>query len=122
VKVGEKWKLVGKDVADYYDFLNINADTVKGEGKLVKAYKKGKQQWGVIEHVITFAAKLDEVKDAKGEIRMTSDVVLDDSATAGKVSLTITLAGSKALEENGKKLTLSRSMKIVSTGDVVEVK
>jgi hypothetical protein len=54
VKVGEKWALSGKALAKAFDTLKMDPDTVKGEGKLLKAYKKGKQQWGTIEMVFTF--------------------------------------------------------------------
>src|SRR5262245_43619246 len=54
VKVGEKWKQAAKDVAKYFVEFAMDPDTVKAEGKLVKVYKKGKQQWATIEHVITF--------------------------------------------------------------------
>src|SRR4051794_22125879 len=42
VKVGGTWKLDGKEVAAFFEELKIEEKTFEGEGKLVKAYKKGK--------------------------------------------------------------------------------
>jgi len=103
VKVGEKWTVPGKDFAKFFDELKIDAGSVKAEGKLVKAYKKGKQQWGVIDFVFTFTSEVEEIKKAKGELKFTVDQALDASTTAGKAAFTLTLTGSQDVEKGDKK-------------------
>src|SRR5262249_35027131 len=103
VKVGGKWDLKAKDVAKYFEEFKMDPDTIKGTGKLVKAYKKGKQQGGTLEYVITFEAELGEIKKAKGELKMTVDQAIDASTTAGKATFTITMSGKQTIEQNCQK-------------------
>jgi len=115
VKVGGKWKMNGKEVAKFFDELKMKPESVKAEGKLVKAYKKGKQQWGTLEYLITFEADLGEIKKAKGELKVTTDQAIDASTTAGKASFTVKIAAKQTMEQNCKKFTVD----VAITGDFV---
>jgi len=122
VKVGEKWKLPAKDVAKFLDEFKMDPDSVKAEGKLLKAYKKGKQQRGVIEYVVTFECDLGEIKKIKGEMKMTIDQALDGSDQTGKAGFTVTLTANQTLEQNCKKFTLDLNVKAVFSVDRAEAK
>jgi hypothetical protein len=122
VKVGDTWDMAGKDVAKYFDDLNMDPESVKATGKLVKAYKKGKQQWGTLEYVITFEAALGEIKKAKGELKATVDQALDASTTAGKATFTVTLKGSQTIEKDCKKYKAEAGAKVSVTVESTDVK
>jgi hypothetical protein len=122
VKVGGKWTLNGKDVAKLFDTLKMDADTVKGDGKLVKAYKKGEQQWGTIEYVITFESELGPLKKVKGEMKAIVNEALDGSTTAGKAAFTIKWAGKQTIEANCQKLTVDFTLNITLDSERGDVK
>jgi len=124
VKVGDTWKLDAKEVAKAFDDpdLKVDADTVKAEGKLVKAYKKGKQQWGTLEYAISFDADVGEIKKARCTMKMTIDQAIDDSTHAGKASFTFALAGKQTVEQNCKKLTVDLVVKVEASAEATEAK
>jgi len=95
VAVGGKWALDAKEVAKFLDgpIVKVDADSIKGEGKLVKAYKKGDVQWGTIEYTITFEATLLIFKGLKSELKATVDQPLDGGSSAGKATSNVKIAG-----------------------------
>ena len=100
VAVGESWsidkevikKLLGK--AD-----GLVGDPAKGTatGKLVKAYKKGGRQYGVLQYEIAIPVdKLAGLQFAAGTrlpLTLTADVCIDGSADAGTVSVRFAIKG-----------------------------
>jgi len=122
VKVGDKWTLNGKDVAKVFEALKFNPDTVKGEGKLVKAYKKGDQQWGTMEYVITFESELGPLKKVKGEMKATVDEALDASTTAGKAAFKIKWAGKQTIEANCQKINVDFKLDVAVDSERSDVK
>jgi hypothetical protein len=122
VKVGEKWTLSGKEIAEFFKELSMDPDSVKGEGKLLKAYKKDGQQWGTIEFVITFKSAFGELKKGSGELRATIDESIDGSTTAGKATIKITMSGKQMVEKDGKNLNVDLKVEMTINGDRVDVK
>jgi hypothetical protein len=122
VKVGGKWTLVGKDVAKLFDTLKMDPDTVKGEGKLVKAYKKDGKQWGTIDYAITFQSELGPLKKVKGEMKATVDEALDGSTTAGKGAFKIKWAGKQTIEANCMKITVDFKLDVTVDSERSDVK
>lgn len=117
VKVGETWKMEGKDVAAFFEELQIVEKSFKGEGKLVKAYKKGNQQWGVIELTMTFDAPLGEIKGGKGELKATLDQPIDGSSAAAKGTLTLSLTAKQQVEQNDMKFDVAITVGATITSD-----
>jgi len=121
VKVGDKWRLDGKEIASFFDELKMDAASVKGEGKLVKAYKKGEKQWGTVELTLTFKAELEEIKEAGGEMKITLDQPLDGSTVGGKGVIRLTLAGTQKIDEGCKKFVadvrLTATITVDTTAD-----
>ena len=116
VKVGEKWTFDGKAVAKVLpedDTFVLDPERSGGEGTLVKAYQKGGQQYGVIELRLNLAIKktgnLTFEKPAALDTKVTMDVVIDGSATAGTTSQTTTLRGRGFVTEEGQKITIEVS-------------
>jgi hypothetical protein len=121
VKVGETWKLPAKEIAKVFKELGMDPDTVKGEGKLTKAYKKDGKQWGTMTFVITFKATLGELKKADGQIKGTIDEVIDGVGTAGSASFKVSLKGKQTLEKDCQKFNLDSAIELgisVERGDV----
>ena len=112
VKVGEKWALSGKEVAKAFDTLKMDPETVKGEGKLVKAYKKGQQQWGTVEVAITFEGDLGNLKKAKGKLTGTIDQPIDASSAESRGKMEIRWAGKAAIEQNCMKFNVDYDVKV----------
>jgi hypothetical protein len=122
VKVGESWKLPGKDVAAYFKDLKMDVDTVKGEGKLVKAYKKDGKQWGTLEYAITFKSPLGEVKNADGELKATIDQPLDASSTAGKAVFKMSVKAKQTVEKDCKKFNVNVAVEATVNVEATDVK
>lgn len=100
VKVGESWDLpadaIGKAMEEKDGKVKFNHDKSTGKGKLVKAYKKDGQQYGVVTlrlELTPLSFKGDdgnEIKvqpDAKLVIDLTIDGCIDGSVTTAKTSI-----------------------------------
>jgi hypothetical protein len=122
VKVGGKWTLNGKDVAKFFDTLKMDGDSVKGEGKLVKAYKKDGKQWGTLEYTITFESELGPLKKVKGELKVNADQALDGSTTAHKSTFKIKWADKRTIEANCMKLNVDFKVDLSVEGEQTDVK
>jgi len=124
VKVGDKWALEGKEVAKVFEDLKMDPDTVKASGKLVKAYKKGGQQWGQIEYVINFTST--EVgplfKNVKGEMKGTVDQALDASTTASKGAFEVKWAGKQTIEMGCQKIKTDFTLEATVDSEVTDAK
>jgi len=110
VKVGDKWELDAKEVAAFFEELRINQKSFKGEGKLVKAYKKNNQQWGQIELTMAFDAPLGDLKGGKATLKATMDQPIDGSSAAVKANLTLTLSAKTQVEQNDMKFDVSATV------------
>lgn len=108
VKVGEEWAvdfaavtaLAGRPQTDY------DKQKSKITAKLTRAYKKDGRQWGAVEvkSTLVIDAKATNGSPVKGEINsdVTFDIVIDGSARAG--SMKITLKGTiDARDETGRE-------------------
>jgi hypothetical protein len=122
VKVGGKWTLNGKDVAKLFDTLKMDGDTVKGEGKLVKAYKKDGKQWGALEYLITFEGELGPLKKVKGELKIHLDQALDGSTTANKGTFKVKWADKRTIEANCQKVKVDFKVDLAVEGEQTDVK
>src|SRR5262249_11574207 len=122
VKIDETWKLPAKEVAAYFKDLKMDVDTIKGEGKLTKTYKKDGKLWGTMQYVITFKSPLGEIKKADGEIKATVDEPIDGSSTAGKATFKVTIKGKQTVEKDCKKFNLDLVVNATITADAAEVK
>jgi len=123
IAVGDKWTMDAKDVAKLLEgpVVKVDGDTIKGEGKLVKAYKKGDTQWGTIEYTITFDSTVLQFKGLKGEVKATVDQPLDGSSAAGKVSSKVKLAGKGEVDFNCMKVAYDISVEQMVEADAAEV-
>jgi hypothetical protein len=118
VKAGDSWT-VGKEVlaflgTDSGAALGVDVNQLKARGKLVKAYKKGNEQWGTVElDFIVPMAKLgplalDTPIDIK--FKMTLDTAIDGSSTAGEGRGTSTLKGASTFTQNGMTFRINLSI------------
>jgi len=124
VAVGGKWTMDSKEVAKLLDspIVKIDADSIKGEGKLVKAYKKGDVQWGTLEYVITFESTVLQFKGLKGEVNATIDQPLDGSSQASKAVSKVKLSGKGEVEFNCMKVNYDIAVEQASEAEVTDVK
>ncbi len=113
VEVGESWAigtealfaLIGSPPKDDADITKV-----RGEGKLVKAYKKNGQQWGVIEITGFFPVKkfgplvLEKTVDL--QFKTTLDTAIDGTSTAGQLKATVALKGQTQFTQNNMTFTM----------------
>jgi hypothetical protein len=111
VKVGEKWTFDGKAITKALspdDSFVLDEKRSEGDGKLVKVYAKDGRQYGVIELHFKFALKKSGnilfEKPAIMDTKVTLDVVIDGSSSAGTVTQEITMKGRGAVMDKGQKL------------------
>jgi len=118
VKAGDSWT-VGKEVlaflgTDSGAALGVDASQLKARGKLVKAYKKGNEQWGTVELDFTVPMTklgpllLDTRLDLK--FKMTIDTAIDGSSTAGEGRGTLALKGASTFMQNGMTFRINVSI------------
>lgn len=102
LKPGDSWKIEAdplvKSIAKSSN-MTLDKDMMEANGKLVKAYKVGDKQFGVIDLKITApVASLGKVKvkDGTMTITMNGDGCVDGSSAEGKSTMTmkLTVAGS----------------------------
>jgi hypothetical protein len=114
VKVGDSWTL-GKDAAALFATDEDAAESfdgakLKGQGKLVKAYKKGKEQWGTIaidlSVPMTKLGPLTLDTPISLQVKMTLDTAIDGSSTAGQGRGTFTLKGKSTITQDGMTFTV----------------
>jgi hypothetical protein len=90
VKVGETWSVPGKKLATS-SLGDLDPARSKGEARFVKAYKKGRQQWGTFSFRATGALpRLGPT--ASIELEGTFDAAIDGSSTAYRADATLTFA------------------------------
>jgi hypothetical protein len=112
VKVGDTWTIDNKAALSFLGEAEdaVDLTKAKAQGKLVKAYKKGSEQRGVIELDITAAMKkfgpvtLDTPIDMK--IKATFDATIDGSSTVRTDMGTIAIKGRSDFTQNNMTLTL----------------
>jgi hypothetical protein len=117
VKVGETWKIEGKDlVKTLGKNSNLDKERSSAVGKLVKVYKKEGHQFGVIELTLKMAPGLDPgVKYEKApvvEMKITLDAAIDGSTPAGAMTMTGGMTAKGSLEQMGKTITFESSVEL----------
>lgn len=114
VAEGDTWQVDPKKVVKALgDGGEPIMDKVKATGKLTKVYKKGDQQWGVIEVPIEIPFKSlkqapnVKVNEALLKLTMTLDVPIDGSSTEGslKASGQMTIKGE--IDAGGMKVSIN---------------
>jgi hypothetical protein len=121
VKVGDTWavpvkKLGGPEI--------IDPVRSKSEVKLVKAYKKGGRQWGVLQmKFLQVMRSLDKggpelAGPVEGEV--IADTPIDGSSTAGRWRATMTYSVTLRLGERGMRQTIETKGKTEGTIERVE--
>ncbi len=111
VNVGDTWTITGKDLARSFaegGDMTLDPEGSKGEGRLVKAYRKDGKQYGLIEATMRLSLKgSDQVTfDPPGtmEVKITLDVAIDGSTPAGVVTVTGKLDGKGVLMDAGQTI------------------
>jgi len=116
VKVGDAWALgkeaaamLGAQAGDGIDVANF-----KGQGKLLKVYQKGAQQWGTIEVTLSVPVKklgplaLDQ--PIPMQFTSTLDTAIDGSTNAGVMKGKMTLKGRTEFTQNDMTFVLDVSV------------
>jgi hypothetical protein len=104
VKAGESWKIdMAKIVAEFTKDgnLKLDADKATGQGTLVKAYKKGKTQFGELKWTMEMPLlatgqgkkQLTFKAGAKMVIELHLDACIDGTSEAGTLKMKMNLAG-----------------------------
>jgi len=114
VKVGDKWSLPAKQLTKLMEGAPLDPDTVKGEGKLIKAYKKDGKQFGVMEFTFSYDNKKDGVKLGRTDFTTTLDTAIDGSATTGTMTVKVKVAGKRQVEQDGTKYTVEETADVDS--------
>jgi hypothetical protein len=106
VKVGQAWEIAGKALTRV-GLPNVNAAKSKGQGKLLKAYRKDGKQFGVLEFRLRIVLNDEKgLKWAPAEIVVTVDTAIDGSAYVGTMTTVGKLAATRQVEAKGEKYTL----------------
>ena len=112
VAVGDSWPLdkhaieaLGGDLDDGVDLTKF-----KGQGKFLKAYKKGKEQWGTIEIAVSVPLKklgpLPLDKPITMHAKMILDAAIDGSSTAMEAKGTVSIKGQSEFTQNNMTFML----------------
>jgi hypothetical protein len=117
VKVGDKWPIDGKAVAKLFSKggeLSLDADKTKGDGTLLKVYKKDEKQFGVVEVKLKLAIKgaggLKFDEPAVMDLTLALDTALDGSTTAGSMTMKGKMTGKAVLDQMGMKFGVQLNM------------
>ncbi len=103
VEVGDTWTIGGKAVAKL-GIDQLNADKTKGQGKLLKAYRKDGKQFGVLEFRVRLIMKDQKgTQWAPGELTLTIDTPIDGSSQVGTMRMAMKMAAKAELERDGEK-------------------
>jgi hypothetical protein len=112
VRVGDTWPVTAEMFSDLLGEMKGGADLekFKGEGKLLKAYKKDGQQWGTMEIIGNVPLKkfgpLPLEKPLPLQLKMLLDAPIDGSSTANQAKVLMTIKGASEFEQNGQTITL----------------
>lgn len=113
VEINQTWQvekkglitLLGKEMEKM-----ANLDQATATGKLVKAYQKGQQQWGVIELTISIPMRQLGPFPLKKSIPMNAkfvlDVPIDGSSTGGSMKGQMNFKGDSTFEQGGMAFTV----------------
>jgi hypothetical protein len=119
VTVGEAWKVDAAAAffrsVDAGGGLDIDLEGARGEGRLVRAYKKNGRQFGVIEIALEAPVKALRLKESKINFKsgakmtffFTADLCVDGTATIGSATVKVTLHGSGPFSDRGRQLTMT---------------
>jgi hypothetical protein len=113
VSVGDTWELskeavlnaLGASADEGIDFAKF-----KGQGKLVKAYKTGKEQWGTFE--FSFSVPLNKLgplpleKPIDLHAKITMDTAIDGSSAAHQLKGNVLLKGKSEFTQNNMTFML----------------
>jgi hypothetical protein len=115
VKVGQKWAIPGKKLATL-PIPGLDAARSKGEGKLLKAYRKGGRQWGTLHLKATLVlSKLGKFElSPPGSMVMegTLDTPIDGPSTASRLNVTVVVAGKTKVEGGAPQRTIDVKMQL----------
>jgi hypothetical protein len=115
VKVGDTWSFgTASTLGGFVGQKDgVDKDETSGKAKLLRVYKNGDSQFGVIELDIRLVYKtfpeLTLEKSLTLHIKGTLDTAIDGSSTAGKLNLTSTMRGKGTVERGGMKFTVELS-------------
>ena len=115
VKVGESWPLDGKALAsDFSSGGEVDLTKSKGEGKLLKTYKKDGKEFGVLEVKVQLALTsmpgLKFEQPATLDLTGTLDAAIDGTSTAGTMSMAGKFTGKALVEQGGMKFTVELAL------------
>src|SRR5262249_55228406 len=123
VKVGETWPISAKDLATLLSVPNIDAEKSKATGKLVKAYRKGGKQWGVVEIKGKLGSKAMTGGPAISmDFTMTLDSPIDGSSYQGTQTMKGKMHFKFVQEQGGKKYTIENEADLSATSQITPVK
>ncbi len=111
VAVGESWAIDLKAVKASFGGPGLNLKASRAGAKLVKAYKKGKSQFGVIEVELklvvgNLGGSIQFDPPAIREIKMTIDTAIDGSSTARTETSSERFKGKGVFRETKGKIVL----------------
>jgi hypothetical protein len=124
VSVGDTWPISGKSLAATFaeaGDMTLDPDASKGDGRLVKAYRKDGKQYGIIEATMKLALKgSDNVTfDPPGtmEVTIALDVAIDGATAAGVVTVTGKLGGRGVLKDAGQTIPAEFNLDLTSRNE-----
>ncbi len=117
VAVGDTWKIdIERVAAAFAKSLPLDKEKSTAQGKLVKAYKKGNHQFGVLEYDLKLAVKklgpLDLKTPAPFQMKLTVDTAIDGSSTAGTLTTTGNLKAVTEVTQNGQTVGLNLNVEV----------
>jgi hypothetical protein len=115
VKVGDTWKVDGKELAKAFAKGGaLDPDLSSAECKLTKVYKEGDHQFGQLVLTMKLAPKpppgVKFDKPPVVEMTITLDTAIDGSATKGTMTMTGKSATKATVEQMGMKFNVDNSV------------
>jgi hypothetical protein len=81
VAVGQARAIGSKNMAPLFAVLGLNPQQARGTGKLLRVFKKGNQQWGVLRFHFQFTVPMKNDAEAmRGDLFLTLELAIDGSS------------------------------------------
>jgi hypothetical protein len=127
VKVNHAWEMdTGLLAKGFAKIGKLDTAKIKGKAKLVKVYKKGSKQFGVIEFEVNLAVKsmkgLSFETPATFDIKGTVDTAIDGSSTAAVLKMTGKLTGTSTVQQEDMKIKVELNIEMSGTKERSEEK
>ncbi len=123
VQVGQAWPISGRSVAPFLGSLAIDPERTRGMGKLLRVFKKGNQQWGVIGFRFQLTAPMkNDVEPLRGEVFLTLEMAIDGSSAEYRAASKTRFTRKQTAQEMDRTVQREIAVEVLLTMTRVEVR